>query len=212
MSYDTLILLKEGIQANKESIEEGIRMTFGPNMWEPLQVIRIRSQGSLNPTTTIQDMTPKTPNADDELNDSADLFTEKRRSYEIGTVTRTSGKLDPEQEGYSLPKRKLTKEQLQTKRNMKIMKRASFKDETFVPKQVNDREMIFEHGPKIYRQMTTKITNSRKRLNVPEKPDRLDTKNFSDKVVSSLSERKDPVEEDKDSDSSDSKSGSMFSS
>ena len=118
MSYDTLILLKEGIQANKESIEEGIRMTFGPNMWEPLQVIKIRSQGSLNPTASIQDMTPKTPNADDESNDSADLFAEKRRSYVIGAVTRTSGKLDPEQEGYSLPKRKLTKEQLQTKRSM----------------------------------------------------------------------------------------------
>ena len=93
-------------------------MTFGPNMWEPLQVIKIRSQGSLNPTASIQDMTPKTPNADDESNDSADLFTEKRRSYVIGAVTRTSGKLDSEQEGYSLPKRKLTKEQLQTKRSM----------------------------------------------------------------------------------------------
>ena len=81
MSYDTLILLKEGIQANKESIEEGIRMTFGPNMWEPLQVIKIRSQGSLIPTAPIQDMTPKTPIAEDESYDSANLFIEKRRSY-----------------------------------------------------------------------------------------------------------------------------------
>lgn len=92
------------------------------------------------------------------------------------------------------------------------MKRASYKDETFVPKQVKDHEIIFEHDRKIYRQMTTKITNSRKRLDVPEKQDRLITKSISDKVVNSLSERKDHVEEDKDSDSSDSKSGSMLSS
>ena len=92
------------------------------------------------------------------------------------------------------------------------MKRASYKDETFVPKQVKDREMEFEHDPKIYRQMTTKITNSRKRLEVPEKPDRQITKHSSDKVVSNLSERGDLVEEDKDSDTSESKSGSMLSS
>ena len=58
------------------------------------------------------------------------------------------------------------------------MKRASYKDETFVPKQVKDREMILDNDSKIYRQMTTKISNSRKRLDVPEKPDRLVTKNF----------------------------------
>ena len=41
-------------------------------------------------------MTPKTPHAGDDSYDSADLFTEKRRSYEIGAVRKASGKLDPE--------------------------------------------------------------------------------------------------------------------
>ena len=63
-------------------------------------------------------MTPKTPHAGDDSFDSADLFTEKRRSYEIGAVRKASAKLDPEQKGYKLPKRKLTLQQLQTKRNM----------------------------------------------------------------------------------------------
>ena len=60
--------------------------------------------------------------------------------------------------------------------------------------------------------MTTKITNTRKKLEVSEKPDRLITKLFSDKVKGELSEHNHPEEERKDSDSSDSKSGSMLSS